>query len=1029
MKPLLLVSFVCIWASAVPAQERKPAWQPEVEQRTREVLEGRSIVVRVYLDPQADSGRFEKVSIPVLDGLIKTSAVKSACPSISDAAVVLIWARDQTDTAVADVLGRHMYMSRHMDKSEPSLRFLCTCNDYSPQWTFLDARGEPIQRASVEVAACAYNAMGDVPLYKATLDEQGRLPRLLGGTFVFKVEHPNYGAAEVFYMHSEDDPCGIYVVPLVPRDSDAFAVAAQGDVIDSDGNPVPGARITCDELVRPDGTREYPYQRILSRGVTDAKGWFTLCLPTVTKDFELKDLPPAGTRYSVQIEPPKASNLRRLNEHRATPVTVVAGSHQTFTLQRMDSEESFHTFAFEYQEGPITSTEELKNVTLTLWRDDREWRTLAYEQWKNGCSLPTGMLRAITTRWGDHFGFAEMEVTTDSPAHLVVKAGPLTLYQGKVVDAATGEPLPGAFVLSGHRYDREDPCSLTNDLWQQLRAAADRNAMDRSPQALYQWRDRVAVADINGIWKMAFMPGFNDRLYSFTAIAPGYNRGPGFGGGFPSSADGSVEVPTIRLSPRHGQRYFPTFVFETETGPVTDPAKLKDIKIKITLPDGGTRVQEYENLVSEHQFIPGVYRAEVAWDRKYYTFEPLDLSRDRPKMVTFRPAKIEKADVTCEGRVIHGITGRPVAGAIVLLSPLTTGRDASGLTAEQWAAIGTRGPRMDPADPVLAPLMNVLVHAEIPARETTPYLTKTDSNGHFALPWELGPPSPREELIAVGQDFLGARQRLTLIVRPEGNAPGPSQLQRLEADDKGIVSLPPMKLFPAATVLVHPVLSDPGYEKPGQKIRLYWRISGDDHPLWVKDLLGTGRDNLGAGVFYQYDVQPNVTQSVYVPAGVSLDVGLQLLRPMQTPVLPVRLRNVRLEQGQVADLGRLEFKPGIQVAVKVVDAAGNPVPNVRIDCVCEDGLQWMMNVLTDAQGAATWGVPPHSAGWFRVVYYDRQVRTASEESTPYAVAGEEDAGKEFVLQLSDAFLQKLRESGEGTLSPPTMPSPASRRRQ
>jgi hypothetical protein len=1026
MRRLLFISLACIWAPALAGQERKPAWEPEVEQRAREALNERSVVARLYPDPQVDPSRFEKISIPVADGLIKFSTIRSAHPSVSDAAVVLIWARDQTDTVVAETLGRHVYVSRYMEKPEPSLRFLAACNDYSSHWIFLDARGEPIPRASVEVAMRAYNAMDDIFLYKATLDEQGRLPRLLGTTFVFKVEHPNYGAAQVLYMHSEGDPCGIYVVPVVPRDSDAFALAAQGDVIDSDGNPVPGALITCSELVRPDGIREYPYQRIFSRAVTDAKGWFALCLSTVTKDFELTDLPPAGTQYFVEIEPPKASNLRGLERNR--PVAIPAGSQRTFTLARMDAEEFFHTFAFEYQEGPITSQEELKSVKLTLLRDGREWRTLSYEQWKNGCSLPLGVLHASITRWGDQFGFPHTELTADSPVHLVVRAGPLILYRGRVVDATTGDPLPGAFVLSGHQYARKDPCSFTDDMWRQLRVAADRNATDRSPQALYQWRDRVAVTNAEGVWEMAFMPGFNGRLDSFTAMAPECNRGQGYGGVFPASADGSAEVPTIRLWPRNTESYFPTFTFEIEDGPVTDPAKLKDIRLEVRCGDGFTYMHAYEQFVSKRQFTPGVYCAKVTWDRKYYTFEPVDLSQDRPKTVTFRPAKVERTDVTYKGTVVQGITGRPVAGAIVLHRRHGTERDASSLTAEQWAAIGALGPQVDAADPALEPLMSMLVHPGIPATEMIPHLTKTDSDGRFTLPSELGDPSPADELLAVAQDFLGARQRLTLTIRPEGSVPGPSQWQRLEADDNGVVSLPPMKLFPAATVLVHPILSDPGYEGPGQRVRLRWTIPGDDQPLWVKDLLGMGRDNLGAGVFYQYDVQPNITQTVYVPAGATLDLSLHLLRPMKPPFPPVGVTNVTLEQGQVVDLGRLELKAGIQVAVKVVDSAGNGVPGARIGCVSEDGVQWMMTVLSDSQGAATWSVPAHSAGRFRVVHYDRQTQTATEESVPYAVAGEEDAGKEFTLRLSDAFLRQLRESEEDTQVPRATPNAGSRGR-
>ena len=67
---------------------------------------------------------------------------------------------------------------------------------------------------------------------------------------------------------------------------------------------------------------------------------------------------------------------------------------------------------------------------------------------------------AITGRWGNHFGFVEMELTADSPVHLVVKAGPLTLYRGKVVDAATGEPFSGVLRAVQAISTPADPCSL-----------------------------------------------------------------------------------------------------------------------------------------------------------------------------------------------------------------------------------------------------------------------------------------------------------------------------------------------------------------------------------------------------------------------------------------------------------------------------------------------------------------------------------------------------------------------------------------
>ncbi len=1004
MRQLLLISLVCICAPALPGQERKQAWPPEIEQQAREVLNGRNVTARIYLDPQADPSHFERISIPVIEGLIKLSTIKSAYPFLSDAATTLIWARDQTDTTVAETLGRHVYMSRYMEKSESSLRFLAAYNDYSPQWTFLDARGEPIPRASVKVAACAYNAMGDVPLYEATLDEQGRLPRLLGALFLFTVEHPDYGAAEVFYMHSQDDPCGVYVVPLVPRNSDDFAAAARGNVIDSDGNPVSGVRVTCSELVKPDGTREYPYQRILGRAVTDTKGWFALCLPTVTKDFELKDLPPIGTQYFVEIEPPKVSTLRGLEGNR--PAAIPAGSQRTFTLPKMDAKEFFHTFAFEYQEGPITNLEELKSVRLALWRDNREWRKLTYEQWKDGCLLPPGELRASITRWGDQFGFPHMGLTADSPVHLVLRAGPLILFRGRVVDAFTGKSLPGAFVLSGHQYARKDPCSLTDDQWRQLQTEAARQAADHSPRALHQWRDRVAVTDVDGRYEMAFMPGFGDQLSSFSAMAPGYDRA-GCGGGFPASADGSVEVPTIRLPPRNGQSYFPTFLFENETGPVTDPAKLKDIKLEIRCSDGVTHMRRYEELSSKRQFTPGVYHAEVVWDRKHYTFEPVNLSQSRPEKVTFRPANIENVDVIHKGTVVHGITGRPVAGAAVLYRRVWTGRDASGLTREQWTAIRALGPHLDATDPALAPLMGLFVHPGVPPSEMIPFATQTDSNGKFVLSSDLSNRRPTDQLLAIAPDFLGAVQQLEPMMRPEADPTGRLERRRLEADENGVINIPPMRLFPAATVLIHPVLPDPGDENTRQRLRLQWTAPRNEEPSWTQAIHTIAKENRGASVFYVYDLRPNVPQSLYVPAETPLMLSMSLLPEMVPP--PIQIGTVRLKQGEVTDLGRVEFLPSVQVGVRVIDDEGAPVPGVRIDCVYDDGFQWMAPTPANAEGIVTLSVPAHSAGRFRIAHYDRQTETLTEESTPYTVAGEEDTGKVFTLRLSDALIERLRE--------------------
>jgi len=52
-------------------------------------------------------------------------------------------------------------------------------------------------------------------------------------------------------------------------------------------------------------------------------------------------------------------------------------------------------------------------------------------------------------------------------------------------------------------------------------------------------------------------------------------------------------------------------------------------------------------------------------------------------------------------------------------------------------------------------------------------------------------------------------------------------------------------------------------------------------------------------------------------------------------------------------------------------------------------------------------VPAHSTGRFCVGHFVRQTGRPVEESVPYEVGDEQDAGKEFLLQLSDEMIALL----------------------
>jgi hypothetical protein len=64
-------------------------------------------------------------------------------------------------------------------------------------------------------------------------------------------------------------------------------------------------------------------------------------------------------------------------------------------------------------------------------------------------------------------------------------------------------------------------------------------------------------------------------------------------------------------------------------------------------------------------------------------------------------------------------------------------------------------------------------------------------------------------------------------------------------------------------------------------------------------------------------------------------------------------------------------------------------------------------VLADEDGVAIANVPPGSKGEFVISYYDSVTKTHLREGITYEVAAEEDAGKQFTLQISDEMLYQL----------------------
>lgn len=61
-----------------------------------------------------------------------------------------------------------------------------------------------------------------------------------------------------------------------------------------------------------------------------------------------------------------------------------------------------------------------------------------------------------------------------------------------------------------------------------------------------------------------------------------------------------------------------------------------------------------------------MYNASADWDGKHYTFRPVWIRQNSPEVVVFKPSKIEPYETRYRGRVVHGVNGDPIAGAIIL---------------------------------------------------------------------------------------------------------------------------------------------------------------------------------------------------------------------------------------------------------------------------------------------------------------------------------------------------------------------------
>ncbi|MHC4314070.1 MAG: HEAT repeat domain-containing protein [Planctomycetota bacterium] len=420
---------------------------------------------------------------------------------------------------------------------------------------------------------------------------------------------------------------------------------------------------------------------------------------------------------------------------------------------------------------------------------------------------------------------------------------------------------------------------------------------------------------------------------------------------------------------------FRTFTFVDEYGIIDEPAGLEKVYLIIERGEKGRLTLGYSDWKDRELFPNGTYTAELtsSWrpgtNHGRIKFEPVEITDDSPEEIILR---IPEA-ATYTGRVVHGITGEPFAGAYVITMGSIRSKRLEDITADEWAAIHELGDDISVNDQVVSPIGKAYGVAEIAI---------TDKDGYYTI------------VTKPGKDFY------TFLAFEENFIPVSKRVYPPKPGASTEVTVATLKLFGAGKVLLEACV-----DEKHVSICPKWIVDKAASPPWVNDLMKI-EDGRTSFIKYKGWIEQNESHHVFVPAGATL--RLQLRMPYDDQWSPFTTEeSFTLGHGEILDIGKIDLKPALKVYVKVMDAAGEPVEGVPVRKLVGNTGSVAHN--TDEHGRVMFYVPPYSQGKFYVSHYvqSEEGRTHLKEELSYQIMGEEDSNSEFALGLSDEILYHL----------------------
>lgn len=414
-------------------------------------------------------------------------------------------------------------------------------------------------------------------------------------------------------------------------------------------------------------------------------------------------------------------------------------------------------------------------------------------------------------------------------------------------------------------------------------------------------------------------------------------------------------------------------ILEDANGPITEPEKLKGVWLWIKLPSGRKKMYfEYAELKDGRTLPSGLFEPWMSYKDHPYRFKPTEVTADSPQELHFRLIPEPQDSIVLTGEVVTGVTGRPMPGIFVIGAD-STEQDLSVITTGQWNRIHELEPMVCGDELALKPL-----------RQIRPFwaIGRTDENGRF-------------ELTARTSKLFGF-----VLAFEENYVAIPYYLDRERLGKlKGgsVVEVGTLKLFPAATVIIEPIL-----KKPATRIRARWKIDPSSILDWSQNLYS---EYSSARRFMQnHYLSPNQINTMHIPGDVNVQIQLEPLTSLTWDLRQweqLLTQTIHASQGQRLNLGRFVFLPKMYIYVEVVDPVGKAVEGVAVENWT--GRHQAQTYLTDANGTAEFAVSRNQSGRFTV----RCPNMGLMQSIPYQTNGPEDANSVFTLQVSDELLYHL----------------------